>query len=359
MTTNTLKFFTLLRFPLMVGVVMIHCDISDQLVPELRGQWAQDVMYFFSNIIGRFSVPMFFLISGFLFYRNGTLTHNEYASKLHHRLYTLLIPYLLWNLIAFLFFIAKHYPPLCPVFQGITEIPISFENFLKSFWEFRFEGLGESKSMPIDFPLWYVRDLMIVVLCSPLLYKLIKCGRLLVGLIGGIWLSFNPEFCGIDMTGFFFFTLGGYFSMNKVDLADIFKSRKAKISTMFLFVIVIIADMITRGETYHYLLHNITILTGMIVMFICADLILRLSIGKSTILIEHFASTTFFVYALHGLFVAPLRKGLCLALQPTSNTVAVMTYMLSILTTIILSLITYYVLKKLCPQFCSLLNGGR
>lgn len=85
MTTNTLKFFTLLRFPLMVGVVMIHCDISDQLVPELRGQWAQDVMYFFSNIIGRFSVPMFFLISGFLFYRNGTLTHNEYASKLHHR----------------------------------------------------------------------------------------------------------------------------------------------------------------------------------------------------------------------------------------------------------------------------------
>lgn len=98
--------------------------------------------------------------------------------------------------------------------------------------------------MPIDFPLWYVRDLMIVVLCSPLLYRLIKCGRLLVGLIGGIWLSFNPEFCGIDMTGFFFFTLGGYFSMNKVDLADIFKSRKAKISTMFLFVIVIIADMI-------------------------------------------------------------------------------------------------------------------
>ena len=58
--------------------------------------------------------------------------------------------------------------------------------------------------MPIDFPLWYVRDLMIVVLCSPLLYRLIKCGRLLVGLIGGIWLSFNPEFCGIDMTGFFF-----------------------------------------------------------------------------------------------------------------------------------------------------------
>ena len=111
MTTNTLKFFTLLRFPLMVGVVMIHCDISDQLVPELRGQWAQDVMYFFSNIIGRFSVPMFFLISGFLFYRNGTLTHNEYASKLHHRLYTLLIPYLLWNLLAFLFFTAKHYPP--------------------------------------------------------------------------------------------------------------------------------------------------------------------------------------------------------------------------------------------------------
>lgn len=48
-------------------------------------------------------------------------------------------------------------------------IDISFQNFLNAFGEFRFDGLGESKSMPIDFPLWYVRNLMIIILYSPLL----------------------------------------------------------------------------------------------------------------------------------------------------------------------------------------------
>lgn len=90
---------------------MIHCDISDEVPPELHGQWSDYVMFLLSNVIGRLSVPMFFLISGFLFFREGTLTHIGYTAKLYSRLHTLLIPYLLWNLIGFCFFVGKHYPP--------------------------------------------------------------------------------------------------------------------------------------------------------------------------------------------------------------------------------------------------------
>lgn len=116
------KTFALLRFPLMVGVVMIHCDISDQLNPESQTQWAKDVMYFFSNVIGRFSVPMFFLISGYLFFRSGVLDKRVYISKLRSRLHTLLLPYLLWNLIAFLYFVIKHYPPCVMYFRELQRL---------------------------------------------------------------------------------------------------------------------------------------------------------------------------------------------------------------------------------------------
>lgn len=112
------KTFTLLRFPLLIGVVMIHCDITAQLHPELRNQWAGDVMYLFSNVIGRFSVPMFFIISGYLFFRNGVFDTSIYIAKLRSRVNTLLIPYLLWNLIGFIYFVIKHYPPPMCCFSG-------------------------------------------------------------------------------------------------------------------------------------------------------------------------------------------------------------------------------------------------
>lgn len=107
MNPRILSIFDFLRFPLMIGVVMIHCDISDQIGPEFREQWSGNIMYFFSNIIGRFSVPMFFLISGFLFFRNGRINTSLYLTKLRSRVHTLLIPYFIWNTIAFIYFITS------------------------------------------------------------------------------------------------------------------------------------------------------------------------------------------------------------------------------------------------------------
>lgn len=351
------KAFNLLRFPLLIGVVMIHCDITDQLNPNLQVQWAEDVMYLFSNVIGRFSVPMFFIISGFLFFRSGIFAKSIYIAKLRSRVNTLLIPYLLWNVVGFFYFVIKHYPPLCTMFHGIAEIDISFMNFLKAFWEFRFEGLGEVKSMPIDFPLWYIRDLMVVVLFSPLIYKLVKNGIVLVAVLGFLWFVFDIELIGIEVTGVFFFSLGAYFAVNKIDIVRAISPMRIVIPITIIAVASIIIDMTTRGIVYHHLIHKFTILMGIIMVFMCAVNVVKSE--KHIDLIYRLAPATFFVYALHGLYVATLRKGLCMVLQPTSNVAVVGTYVLSIILTILLGLICYHILKRFCPCMCKLLNGGR
>lgn len=351
------KTFTLLRFPLMIGVVMIHCDITDQLSPNLQVQWAGNVMYLFSNVIGRFSVPMFFIISGFLFFRNGIFDYSTYISKLRNRVNTLLIPYLLWNLIGFLYFVIKHYPPMSAVFQGVSEIEISFMNFLKAFWEFRFDGLGETKSMPIDFPLWYIRDLIVVVVLSPLIYRLVKSGIALVAALGLLWFVFNIELVGIEMTGFFFFSLGAYFAVNKIDIAKAISPIQIAIPITIIAIVSIIIDITTRGTVHHHLIHKFVILMGIIMMFMWTAIVVKMN--KSISLIYRLAPATFFVYALHGLYVATLRKGLCMVMQPTSNVAVVGTYILCIILTILLGLICYYILKRFCPSMCRLLNGGR
>ncbi len=46
------------------------------------------------------AVPIFFFISGYLFFLNvENFNHHAYIKKLNKRLYSLLIPYIVWNII--------------------------------------------------------------------------------------------------------------------------------------------------------------------------------------------------------------------------------------------------------------------
>lgn len=211
--------------------------------------------------------------------------------------------------------------------------------------------------MPIDFPLWYIRDLMVVVLCSPILYKLIKLGSLPVILLGILWFAFDIEFIGIEMTGFFFFTLGGCIAVYNVDIVKILEPKCITISIVLLFLILVIIDMLTRSMACHHLTHKITILAGMVFIFRCAVYFDKSE--KLVYWVNRLAPTTFFIYALHGLFVATLRKMLVMVLQPNTNAEIAIVYALSIISTILLSPFCYFVLKRLSPRICLLLNGGR
>lgn len=211
--------------------------------------------------------------------------------------------------------------------------------------------------MPIDFPLWYVRDLMIIVLLAPLLYKLIKAGIFAVIVLGIAWLVFDIEILGLEISGFFFFTLGGYLAINKVDMFKGFASKQIVILVLLLTTIVVAIDMITRGTFYHYFIHNISVLMG--VATVCISTVCIIKLGKQIRWIDKLAPTTFFVYAMHGLFVATLRKGLCLVFCPATNIGIIGVYTVSIILTIIVCLISYYTLKRCCPRVCLVLNGGR
>ena len=102
----------LLRFPLIVGVVMVHCNFLQFLDPPLSGPATAAFVRFhdiFKHYVLDLCVPAFFAISGFLFFRDGArLSARDYTSKLRRRVRSLLVPYLLWNLIGFALFLVKH-----------------------------------------------------------------------------------------------------------------------------------------------------------------------------------------------------------------------------------------------------------
>ena len=83
---------TWLRFPLIFLIILLHCYSVQRL--EGSHETYFKAIYPFSLWLGETGVPGFFFISGYLFF----LSKKSYSQKIQDRAYTLLIPYLLWNL---------------------------------------------------------------------------------------------------------------------------------------------------------------------------------------------------------------------------------------------------------------------
>jgi fucose 4-O-acetylase-like acetyltransferase len=111
----------MLRFPLIVGVVFIHCyQITMTMAQGSIGTahsaaWADSVRFFISQGVARVAVPLFFLISGYLFFQ-GQWSWGKYGSKLRRRADTLLVPFLFWNVLALVLYSAGRSIPQTRIF---------------------------------------------------------------------------------------------------------------------------------------------------------------------------------------------------------------------------------------------------
>ena len=109
---------------------------------------------------------MFFLLSGMLFF-NGIESVKGCFLKMKKRVRSLLVPYVIWNVIFIFWYIALQNLPGIDSFINSDIVGSLTKNGLLDalrvlYWE------------PANFPLWFVRDLMIMVVLSPVLYYLIK-----------------------------------------------------------------------------------------------------------------------------------------------------------------------------------------
>lgn len=99
-----------LRFPMALAVVYIHSAGDVPMSPVHYDAFTGLDFYnllrvVFSDVLTRIAVPVFYVISGYLYFLNvKQWSWSEYKRKSRSRLYTLVIPYLLWNVAALLLF---------------------------------------------------------------------------------------------------------------------------------------------------------------------------------------------------------------------------------------------------------------
>lgn len=352
------KSIELLRFPMAVLILLLHSSFTHEVNGGISifEEWNAPIYNTLDKIfvgnITNIAVPLFFLISGYLFFlRNQEFTFVDYREKLEKRTKSLLVPYLLWNALIFIvYLLVQSFVP--SMTSGRTKLiaDYSFTDYIMCLWSMKYVNEG-GVSGPIDSPLWFVRDLIIMSLLSPLIWWAIRRLKSVVPLIL-IALFVSGEIQGIpglSISAVTFFSLGAYLGIYKIRFAEISLRLLPYTLTCYLLLLVLLLTL--NLPVY---LHYSEIVIGVIMS--CGFAAWACTKGGK--INAFLTGSTFFVFASHCEFLKVfIRISSRMGIQ--NDLFYCVMYFVCPLLTLIILLFMYKLLRKYLPQVATLLSGGR
>lgn len=360
--------FDLLRFPLIIAVVFVHCQSFDSVQTISAIPSLYSVIFFLSNVLTPAAVPCFFFISGFFcFYKYKSYHIDDYLKLLKRKAKTLVIPYFSWIFIAFLLSVMfntaislKTGGALFDPLKKIQEL-----GGWHMFWDYskwgsdRTNWLGLSQMMtgPYVGPLWFLRDLIIMFMLSPIIYRFLNWSRqigvilLFCCFISGIW----PNVPGLTITTVTFFSLGAYFGITKESPIAIVE----KCEYVNYIVTAILGFFYFKYSGRSTEIGNVIYPFYVITLFI-SYMALASRMSKKYQMNKLLSSSSFFIYLVHTIICIPVCKLVVNKLIATNSFLEGLgKYFLYVLMVTILSFAIYVFIKKTSPKLLSVLSGGR
>ncbi|PHV49411.1 hypothetical protein CSQ91_18580 [Janthinobacterium sp. BJB301] len=338
----------LLRFPLIVGVVFIH---AYTLATNPSAAGASHINEFVQTLISqelaRCAVPLFFLMSGYLFFSGAEWSTDQYKNKIQSRVRTLLIPFLFWNvLVLLLFAAAQSYPKTESFFSGKMTLISDYGIF-----DYINAIFGINR-FPASYQFWFIRDLMILVLLAPLISQLLKkIPAISLTTLLTVWFV---NFGGNASESAFFFILGAYFGIKRQSLFLL--DKKAKWIFPLYIVIVVTNSAFPDTHVYRYF-HKIGIMFGIPAFIYLTKEIAKMTALKNALVV--LGSASFFVFAAHEPLLTVIRKIAYKILQPQHAEKILAIYFMSVTATVAICICLFFLLKVVFPKFTKLIAGGR
>lgn len=307
----------MLRFPLAILVVFVHSfgadiDVSELHASGLTGLAVYDyIRLFFSVVIARSAVPIFFIISGYLlFLKVEEYNKTVYISKLRKRWHSLVIPYFSWIVLLILWTLmfkvggillhGKPWVGILDYFQNNGYLHMLWDS---SVWEERTTWLGieTHNSGPALLPFWYMRDLIIMVVISPAIYWFIKKIKFVFIILLLAIYTFDIKCSLISGTlacASLFFSIGAYFALKKLDFTEaLWKWRHLICPVAILLMIYQTYSGSAMGNTMSLMIHPWLVIIQSFAIIIVASVLCRYQKVYETN--KKLARYSFFIYAFH------------------------------------------------------------
>lgn len=332
------------RFPLIFMIILLHCYSVVQL-PGSHPIYFKTI-YPFALWLGETGVPGFFFISGYLFYRN---TRKSYRDKIQTRFRTLLSPYIIWNSLLLAIYLIAYLLGHPQDINGKNIADFSWTDYLRLYWDRG--NYDNGNFVPLLCPYWYIRNLLILSLFSPVIYFIIKhIGKIFILAISIWWmLTYNNAFIPQSIL---FFSLGAFFSIHDIIPIQIFKQWKSVFGG--LFVVFGLADICTHAFSPCILnlqIHRLALIANIPILFLIASY--STSTSKVATLL---GKSSFIVFSISYPIIVLLRKGCVMFFGSGNDYTHILLYICCIVVSTLLSLLFYL---SLPTKISNILSGNR
>lgn len=374
----------LLRFPLAIMVIFIHMspNVISPLGTDfslLSGQGLFNIIGIVgSHVLTHIAVPTFYLISGFLFFHNlQKWSWKGYRRKIQSRVKTLIIPYVLWNLVPFLMLLLSIF--CTTAFRsGLNEGWDSMLKVLQNggwhiFYDYHEWGgtrvnlLGDTLWMtgPYDLPLWFLRDLIVVTFLTPLIYvglKSIGFPLLLIlffAYVSKVW----PLIPGFHITAFLYFTTGSYFALNELNIVAFSHKYKYLLIPLTIILLLVVTLYDGTNSPIRQYTFPFFVCSGVFTAFIVASWCIRkFQLYPNKFLVSY----CFFIYALHAVRLPVIdstlqftQRILHLFIPGTTIAEEIICYLVTPFLTAYLCIAVLLMFKKCLPRVSLLFSGNK
>ena len=303
-------------FVSIVSVVFVHGydlkvrRLEPSTLPAEALTFTSFTEYFLANGIFRFRMPLLFLISGYLYALHDRAPNHERIKK---RVRTLVVPYLLWSgLCLLLFYWFETFPVVREWIAASRVARIHGTHLLvhEYGWE---EILIRWIVAPLPYQIWFLRVLFFYNLAYPVLRRWVTGAasqRVFFSVAVLAWLGIGSLFL-LDGEGLLFFSLGVWMQKSAFDIErpgrwldpsawGLVFVGAAALKTFLAFAGIESMGGATRPVLV--LLHKLTSVSGLIVVWFGGDAIVRWCMSRRWFV--WLTSFSFFIYVVHAPWIA-------------------------------------------------------
>jgi acyltransferase-like protein len=349
------------RITLIVGLVFLHYDsFPNARISPFRGlDTTQDqvatfvqsfVLFFFFSV-----VPLLSMISGWLFFSFLSDPSAALLSRIRRRFVSLYLPLVFWNTLFLasllgIYYVAPHYPLLAQMNIDFgTAGPRDYVNAVF--------GITQH---PVGFQFWFVRDLFVTVLVSPLLWMMLTRAPLFGAVVlGGSWLAGHDLWIFFRTDVVFFFYVGGLIRTRSIPV-----EIGSRATWVFVFVYVALCAARTLapyavGDANPYVLQVATRGMRLVGVLACWGVFQRVALTSMGAQVARFGGLAFFLHAAHYPLIEEVKLALWDVLPTHTQVGMLLHYVVSVAVTTTIGIGLGLLLTRFAPRVFSLFNGGR
>ena len=321
-------------------VVWNHSGNADLFLPGTGPEtWLYQFEYQWAYALVRLDIPFFMMISGYLFFRN--MSWEALPGKWKRRIHSLLIPYLLWNVLYYIAEILGSYAPGLNGLLGKYYLKPDFLGFIRAAVFF--------ESNPV---FWFMFQLILLVILAPVLWFFLKrkWTAVLFALFLGILWWFWPPVPVLNTDALIYYYAGAFWAVHGKSIAENSWSRRRALAG---------AGIVLLGAVI-YQIHLRTFLPQPLVFYL-----MILPWGIWLLIDERripepkrYMKETFFIYATHFYVVRLLGKVLSIPFRG-SAIAGLLLYLVMPVPVVFICHTAARILGKISPRLLQVLNGGR